>query len=837
MCDKRLYKEELDVQLNLKLIESLRSSEEKYRSLVNNLNQVVFQLNLQGEFVFLNETWESYTGISSRQAQNSFWLDYFDFRDRALAASHFEKTFQQHAPIRFECRLLSKELRQIIVEVCLLLLPDIDGKRSVIGTLFDITQYKKNLQQISISNSRLFWALQGANDGYWDWNIENNYVFYSPRWKSMLGFDADEPLRAHLDTWYELVHPKDQKISLLAAEKYLAGKTDKFEVEFRMLHKDGFWVDILSRGSIATNQQGEPVSPRRLIGTHVDISERKQNEQKLLTLQKALEATANAVIIASPEGKIEWSNPAFSVLTGYSHDEILGKKPKQLIFSGIHEQSFYREMWQTIQSNQVWKGDLVNKRKDGSLYDEHMTITPITDQKGRILHYIAIKEDISNRKAAEREINELAFYDPLTKLPNRRLFLERLKQALADCQRDKGYAALLFIDLDNFKSINDTYGHDCGDSLLVEAAERIALCVRTNDTVARLGGDEFVVMLKQLEENEGVATAVVQRLGDKVLSALSKPYLINGLSFYSSSSIGVCMFTDQYQRAEDILKRADTAMYEAKFAGRNTLRFFDPAMQKAVMERLQIEKELRQAIEKKQFKLFYQVQVDDHHQVVGMEALIRWQHPKKGLIGPDLFLEVAEQSGILLNIGEWVINSGLKQLQCWQASEKTRHLTLSLNISAIQFKKPSFVDNLKAAIRKYKVDCDGLMLELTESTLINDSDTINKINALKNNGVKLSMDDFGTGYSSLSYLKRFNLSQLKIDRLFVRDMLNNQDDHVLVKTIITMGKNLGLDIVAEGVENRRQFELLRNNDCLKFQGFWINRPCPAGEINEYLGVC
>ncbi len=834
MNSKKFSRDELGVQLNLKLVESLRSSEEKYRRLVDNLNHIVFQLNSSGHFVFLNAAWENTTGIKVEEALNRSWIDYIDSADQANSEQHFLHALQPGKTCRFECQLVAVNGHRLTVQACLSPLTEINDVDGVIGTFFDITEHKQTLRLISDSQSRLAWALQGADDGYWDWNLETNYVFYSPRWKTMLGFTPDHPLPPHLDTWGELVHPDDKNPTLTIARQYLDGEIDKFEIEFRMRHANGNWIDILSRASLALDDYGQPVQPKRLIGTHVDISDRKQVELQLQLLKTALESSANSVLITSTDAKIEWANPAFTELTGYSKQEFLGKTPKQLVYSGVHDKAFIQVMWNTILGNKVWQGDLTNKHKDGSLFDEHMTITPVTDESERIHHFIAIKENITQRKASEREIHSLAFYDPLTKLPNRRLLTDRLNQELQN-KHGPDYAALLFIDLDNFKKLNDTHGHDYGDLLLTEVSRRLNQCVRNSDTVARLGGDEFVVMLTQLGKHENKALAITRRIGNKILAMMNHTYTLSNIEHRSSSSIGVCMFSEQNDKAEEILKRADTAMYEAKSGGRNALRFFDPSMQLNLAQHVQLEKDLWNAIEQKQFRLFYQVQVDSQAKIQGAEALLRWQHPCKSIITPDQFLESAESMGLISKIDDWVIDTGLQQLQHWQSCEKTKKLSLSLNVSAMHFQKPDFIAKLKQKINHAGVKSSGLILELTESSLIENIDnTIYTIKELGEMGVRFSMDDFGTGYSSLSYLKRFKISELKIDRMFVRDLPNDTDDRILVKTIINMGLSLDLKVTAEGVETAEQFELLKQYQCTKFQGYLFGKPIPITEFDSFL---
>lgn len=830
MNSKNFSRDELGVQLNLKLVESLRSSEEKYRRLVDNLNHIVFQLNSTGNFVFLNTAWEKTTGIKLEDALNHSWIDYIDRADQANSEQHFRHALQPGKTCRFDCQLVAANEHRLTVQACLAPLTEVSGVDGVIGTFFDITEHKQTLRLISDSQSRLAWALQGADDGYWDWNLETNYVFYSPRWKTMLGLAPDHPLPPHLDTWGELVHPDDKEDTLTIARQYIDGEIDKFETEFRMRHANGNWIDILSRASLALDDNGQPVQPKRLIGTHVDISDRKQVELQLKLLKTALESSANSVLITDVEAKIEWANPAFTELTGYNMQELLGKTPRQLVYSSLQDDAFYQAMWQTIIGNKVWQGDLINKRKDGSLFDEHMTITPVTDESGCIHHFIAIKEDITHRKASEREIHSLAFFDPLTKLPNRRLLIDRINQELQN-KHGPDFAALLFIDLDNFKKLNDTHGHDYGDLLLIEVSRRLNQCVRNSDTVARLGGDEFVVMLTKLGKHENKALAITRRIGNKILAMLNITYTLGNIEHRGSSSIGVCMFAEQNEKAEDILKRADTAMYEAKSGGRNALRFFDPSMQHNQAQHVQMEKDLWNAIEQKQFRLFYQVQVDNQANILGAEALIRWQHPCKGIMSPDLFLKSAESMGLMSTIGDWVIETGLHQLQGWQSCEKTKNLSLSLNVSATHFQKPDFIAKLKQKINQVGVISSGLILELTESSLIDNLDnTLYTIKELGKMGIRFSMDDFGTGYSSLSYLKRFKISELKIDRMFVRDLPSDTNDRILVKTIINMGRSLNLIVTAEGVETAEQFEILKQYQCTQFQGFLFGKPMPINEL-------
>ncbi len=449
---------------------------------------------------------------------------------------------------------------------------------------------------------------------------------------------------------------------------------------------------------------------------------------------------------------------------------------------------------------------------------------------GSVVAYGSVT-DITERKAAEARIEHLAFYDALTNLPNRRLLMDRLQYALATNSRDKTCGALLFIDLDNFKNLNDSQGHDVGDRLLQKVALRLLDCVREADTVARIGGDEFVVMLQGLDADSRHATAQVEQVGRKILETLNRPYLLGALEHHSTPSIGVAMFVDQHQTVDELLKQADLAMYESKSAGRNTMRFFDPAMQQLVAQRTALEQELRLGLKREEFELHYQPVVDVRGVMVGVEALVRWNHPRRGRVSPAEFIPVAEQSGLIVPLGQWVLQTACRQLALWSLSGQTRELTISVNVSAGQFRRNEFAPDLRALLAQTGVNPRCLRLELTESLLLTDPDeVVRTMTELGTLGVKFSLDDFGTGYSSLAYLKVLPLEQLKIDQSFVRDVLSDSNDAAIARTVLALGHSLGLNVVAEGVETAGQRDFLLENGCTLFQGYFFGRPVPVEEL-------
>ena len=465
----------------------------------------------------------------------------------------------------------------------------------------------------------------------------------------------------------------------------------------------------------------------------------------------------------------------------------------------------------------------------------NLTCASSRDSSGHVVGGIAIVQDFTERKNSEERINDLAFYDPLTHLPNRRLLMDRLQQALASSSRTGSAGALLLIDLDNFKTLNDTLGHQAGDLLLQQVALRLAACVREDDTVARLGGDEFVVMLENLGEHALEAAAHAEVVGEKIHAALGQPCQLATNDYRSSCSIGAVLFSSNAQTTDDLLKQADIAMYQAKKAGRNTLRFFDPQMQASITARVALEAELRKAIEMQQFELHYQIQVDSSYRPLGAEALIRWVHPERGMISPAQFIPLAEETGLIQPIGLWVIETACAQLKSWQQDTLTRELVLAVNVSARQFHQSDFVGQVHDAVQRHAINPMRLKLELTEGMLLDDvEETIATMNVLSEIGIQFSMDDFGTGYSSLQYLKRLPLDQLKIDQSFVRDIVTDSSDKAIVRTIIVMAQSLGISVIAEGVETEENRQFLMDNGCIHYQGYLFGRPMPIEQFEASL---
>lgn len=531
-----------------------------------------------------------------------------------------------------------------------------------------------------------------------------------------------------------------------------------------------------------------------------------------------------------------WSPEMYQIF-GLANDAVPGPETLcGIIGSKEHSDSFIHSMQKSFATGQEHHVEYpITRPYDGQerwIECRGRVIYKDSDCPEKIAGFV---QDITERKRAEQRIEQLAYYDPLTQLPNRRLLLDRLERTLAVSSRSERHNALLFLDVDNFKTLNDSHGHEYGDLMLKEVAHRLSLCLRKGDTLARIGGDEFMLIAERLDEDPLRAASQTALIGKKIIKSLTKTYQLNDICYESSISIGVVLFNDDRLSTSELMKQADIAMYQAKRDGRNTLRFFNPQMQKQISLRVEMEAELRQAIQQQQLRLFLQPQVNTDSQITGAEALVRWQHPERGLILPGEFIPLAEETGLIIPIGEWVLNEACQLLKEWQQSSNAKQLNLSVNVSSYQFKQRDFVSVVENTVNRNQVTPRGLKIELTESHLLEDIEkSIKQMTELERFGIQFSLDDFGTGYSSLQYLKRLPIYQLKIDRSFVCDLVADINDQIIVRTIISMARSLGLDVLAEGVETDSQKRFLVEEGCQSFQGYSFSRPIPAQEFIRLL---
>ena len=683
------------------------------------------------------------------------------------------------------------------------------------------TMANEMTQELQEAQKDLQCTLNAMPDLLFELDLEGRYYNFHSSQESLLVVKPDQILGKKIS---DVLSIEATEICLAALqEANQTGFSSGKQIEI-LLDQEPRWFEL----SIARKDGGASKTPRFVMISR-DITERKLSSNQLRIAAIAFESQ-EGMIVTDDANIILRVNQSFTDITGYSAEEAVGQSPSMLK-SGQHDQHFYAVMWDSINHHGEWAGEIWNRRKSGEIYPEHLTITAVKDVNDIVTNYVATMTDITKSKQALDEINMLAFYDPLTHLANRRLLIDRLAQALASSTRTGQKGALLFLDLDHFKTLNDTLGHDVGDMLLQQVAERLLSVMREGDTVARLGGDEFVVLLESLADDMLAVAARVESIAEKITATIRQPYFLGTHETYSTISIGVTLFDGQDFGTDDLLKQADIAMYEAKSAGRNTLRFFDLKMQIAIAERVELEEQLRKAIELQQFKLHYQIQVGAAGQALGAEALIRWEHPERGLISPFHFIPLAEETGLILPIGQWVLDSACARLKLWEQNESTRQLRLSVNVSARQFHQPDFADQVQATVLYHAIDPSLLNLELTESMLLDDvHGMISSMEKLRKIGVRFELDDFGTGYSSLQYLKKLPLYQLKIDQSFVRDISVDHSDRALVSTIISMAHSLDLHVIAEGVETEAQLEFLKHHKCDHYQGYLFSKPLPVEQF-------
>ncbi|MDZ7594985.1 MAG: EAL domain-containing protein [Thiobacillus sp.] len=596
-------------------------------------------------------------------------------------------------------------------------------------------------------------------------------------------------------------------------------------MENAILTRSGEEREVAWHNAVLRDESGKVTG---VLASGEDITERKRAEAQLSLAAKVFEQSGEGIMITDAQRSIVMVNQAFTAITGYSEADVLGKSPRMLA-SGRHDQAFYHAMWEALATEGRWQGEVWNRRKDGTLYPEQLSIIRVFDDKGEVSHYIGISSDITQHKTTQARIQRLAHFDPLTGLPNRALLNDRVSHELSAAQRHHTQMVVMFVDLDHFKNVNDTLGHRIGDALLVAVATRLKSAVRDVDTVSRQGGDEFVLILPDTDA-DGAA-----HVAGKLLEAIAQPYQIEAFELTVTLSIGIALYPGDGEDFEALSQCADAAMYRAKHDGRNTYRFFTAEMQARSAHNLQMENALRRALERKQLQLHYQPQISlDDGRIVGVEALLRWQHPELGMVPPADFIPLAEESGQILQIGEWVLRSAVRQMKAWMDAGLAP-MVVAVNLSAIQFRHPHLPERVTQILDEEKLASQYLELELTEGVAMDDAPAaIAVMDRLHACGIHMSIDDFGTGYSSLSYLKRFKVHRLKIDQSFVRDIGEDPEDRAIVVAIISLAKGLGLLTIAEGVETEAQLAFLREQGCNEVQGYYFSKPKPADAFEAYV---
>ena len=667
--------------------------------------------------------------------------------------------------------------------------------------------------------------IENMSEGALTVNTSGMIIYANRRFAEMLKSPLEKVISSQITTW---IAPD----SYQAFEQLLSHKSEKNNrKELDLVADDCTRVPISLSSSFPLLKEMEDMTC--LLATDLtEINAYKRNEQELSIAAIAFNSYAG-IVVTDSNTLIVRVNDAYTKTTGYSFDEIKGKE-LEILSSARNDDDFYTSMLESIKKNGSWEGEVWSKRKNGDAFLSLCTINTVKDKNGAILNFVGTINDITLSNAAKEKIKNLAYYDQLTLLPNRRLLMDRLTLAKASSKRNGNEGAILFLDLDYFKKLNDTLGHDMGDLLLQEVAKRLSTCIRENDTVARLGGDEFVVMLEGLDLQPVAAAAQAEVVARKIIVALGRPYQLDTHEYHITPSIGITLFNQHSSGMDALIGEADIAMYQAKKEGRNTLRFFSQNMQDAINIRAVLENDLRKALDEGEFQLYYQIQVDNQNRPSGAEALIRWIHPERGFLLPSQFIQLAEEVNLVETIGEWVLETACAQLKLWQDNALTRELVLSVNVSTKQFRNTNFTSQVKDIANRHAINPKLLILEVTESVLLEDVDAaIDCITVLKEIGVQFALDDFGTGYSSLQYLNQLPLCQLKIDQSFVSNIMTGRNI-TIINTIIDMSKNLGISVIAEGVETNEQRQILQNSGCLHYQGYLFSKPIPVDQFEALL---
>jgi len=820
----------------------LRASEQQYRATFEQAAIGIAHISFEGNFLQCNARFAEIVGYSPEEV---LALNAIAISD-PLYAPECVPLFQQCAngtleTASFEKRYIRKDGSLTWVKITLSAQRDTQGRPvHLLGFVEDINLRKDAEQSLAAvqdalrhSEERYRTAFQTSIDAI---NInrlsDGVYIDCNKAFLDIVGFSRDEVMgKGSLDLgiWADRAD-RDRMVRTVSRDSYCRD----LEARFRKKNAEVFW-GLMSASLIEIEGVACVLTITR------DISAAKAAEQLLTQATEALrlseeryrtvfQTSLDPILInRTSDRRFIDVNQAFLDVMGFERDEVIGRTSLDLnVWADPRDlKSVDETLERTLQCRNV---EIQFRKKNGETLWGLMSSSVMEIDGVRCV--LTVTRDISSAKAAEDEIRSLAFYDPLTALPNRRLLMERLHLTLASSARSGRLRALLFIDLDNFKTLNDTLGHQTGDLLLQETARRLSACVREADTVGRLGGDEFVLMLEDLSDVPEDAAAQAKAIAEKILAVISQPYLLDGREFRSSASVGISVFGGRRESSNDVLQQADIAMYQAKSAGRNTMRFFEPALQAAVNARATLEEDLRESIKTSQFVLYYQPQID-RNQLIGVEALLRWNHPTRNVLPPGDFIPLAEETGLILPLGKWVLDSACAQIAAWAGSKQTAQLTVAVNISARQFHQPEFVEEVLSAIDRAGANPGNLRLELTESILLeNVQDVIDKMNRLKSHGLRFSLDDFGTGYSSLAYLKKLPLDQVKIDRSFVRDILAEESSAAIAQTIISLSRAMGLPVIAEGVETEAQRGCLGQMGCHAFQGFLFGRPLPLEEFQK-----
>ena len=804
--------------------EALQAVSRKLLDILENMGDGFYTLDTSWRFTYLNKEAERIMRRPRAELLGkNIWEAYPDALDTRIESEYsaaMARRQQAAFEVFYEPMQAWKELR---------IFPTDEG---IAVYANEITE-RKRLEEVERTNAERFKLVaRVTSDIVWDWDIAADHIWWNEGAQTVFGYPA-HAFQNGFEDWASRIHPHQRAQVVDGLRAAMRKRQERWRDEYRFRRQDGSYAWVRNQAVFLRDASG---ATTHLIGSMVDITEhryaeaaRRDTEARNRLQASLLDKAHDAITVTASDSRITYWNRGAERLFGWTAEEAVGKTKSELL---IVENDKVAHAYDAVREREEWSGELTKRRKDGASVTVESRLTLVRDDAGQPQSVLEIETDISRRKQAEHALVNLAYFDPLTQLPTRRLLLDRLRHALAAVKRDGHSGALLFLDLDNFKTLNDTLGHDKGDQLLRQVAGRLTNQVpRASDTVARHGGDEFVIVLEDLSPGPEEAAAQAGLVAEKLLAAFEQPFQLDGYQHHATPSIGVALFNKGVSDVDELLKRADLAMYQAKAAGRNAARFFDVRMQTVINSRVKLESELRRALQCKEFLLYYQRQTDSDGRTIGAEALLRWERPGRLAVSPSVFVPLAEETGLILPLGQWVLESACMQLVAWSRRPETAKLMLAVNVSARQFRQPAFVDQVLDVIKRTGADATRLKLELTESLLVaNVEHTVGSMRALKEKGIGFALDDFGTGYSSLAYLKRLPLDQLKIDQSFVRDVLSDPNDAAIARTILGLGQTLGLDVIAEGVENPSQRDFLAEHGCRAFQGYLFGRPVAAEQF-------
>jgi len=821
----RIFRLKQDERLDAAL-EQLQAGEVHFRGLVETSSDWIWEVDAHGVYTYVSPRVQDLLGYRVEEVLGKTPFDFMPPAEAPRIGAAFWEIVAARRPFfGLENTNRHKDGRLVVLETNGVPFFDLAGELlGYRGMDRDITARKRTDLTLRASEANLAEAQRIAHLGSWEWDVAQNQVYWSAEMYRMMGLPPESG--ASYDAFLDVLHPDDRERVRQAVNTALEHH-HPYDIEYRIVHTDGATRVVHALGVVICDERdGHPV---HMVGTAQDVTERKTVETRLRQAATVYENTSEGVVITGPDQRIQAINAAFTTITGYSEEEVIGNTPRMLQ-SGRHDAEFYRDMSAALHAVGRWQGEIWNRRKDGATYPEWLNISAVRDDAHHVVNYIAVFSDITTIKNAQAKVEYLASHDALTGLPNRVLFRDRLAQVLARAHRHGRNVALLFVDLDRFKLVNDTLGHETGDRLLQEVARRLLTCVRAEDTVARMGGDEFVVIQEDVKQPDDAAT-----LAMRLLQQMNTPVSLQGHEIVVTLSVGISLYPRDGEDIGTLVKNADAAMYRAKETGRNSYQYYNNDLARAGLDRLELETDLRGAIERGELLLHYQPQVNIKTGViVGVEALARWDHPRRGMVPPGVFIPLAEETGLISVIGAWVLDTACADARKWHAAGLPP-VRIAVNVSGHQISRDPVAQQVADALRTSGCDPCCLEIEVTESVLMkNPERAIATLDALKKLGVTLAIDDFGTGYSSLSYLKRFPIDKIKIDKSFVDGLPDDPDDAELTRSIIAMAHGLKRSVIAEGVETEAQLAFLREHDCEEMQGYLFSKPVPAAELARLL---